>query len=48
MDISENSCYLSMVRPPIKSVRHCFSGSCEVERVSFDNDHEALGIVIVI
>lgn len=42
IDLSENRCYLTVVRPPAKSVKHCLTGSCEIVRVSFDSDHTSL------
>lgn len=42
-DVSENSCYLTVIRPPTKSVKHCTTGNCEIERVSFHNNHQDLG-----
>lgn len=42
VDLSENSCYLTVVRPPAKTIQHCKSGNCEIERVSFSNRHSDL------
>jgi hypothetical protein len=41
-DLSENTCYLAVIRPPTKSVKHCTAGLCEIERVSFENNHTDL------
>jgi hypothetical protein len=43
-NMSENSCYLTVIRPPQKSIQHCAQGSCEIERVSYLNDHKDLCI----
>lgn len=45
-DLAENSCYLTVIRPPAKSVQHCTTGNCEIERASFRNNHDHLGTII--
>ena len=42
MAISENGCYLTVIRPTMKSTKHCVTGECEIQRVSSANDHESL------
>lgn len=41
-DITEKACFLKVVRPPSKTVKHVLSGKCEIERYSISSDHQSL------
>jgi stress-induced morphogen len=43
INLSENNCYLTVIRPPTKSIHHCATDHCEIERVSYLNKHADLG-----